>query len=33
MKINMNPFHSIDSEFTAMYLPLCEITMHYEKEK
>ncbi len=31
MAINMMPLHSVDSEFTAMYLPLYEIHMNYDK--
>lgn len=30
MAVNMMPLHSIDSEFTAMYLPLYEIHMNYD---
>lgn len=30
MQINMKPLHSIDSEFTAMYMSLREVHMNYE---
>lgn len=31
VKINMQPLHSFDSEFTAMYLTLKEVYMNYDK--
>lgn len=31
MKFNMKPLHSLDSEFTAMYLTLREVHMIYDK--
>ncbi len=31
MKINMRPLYSVDSEYTAMYLPLQEVHMSYDK--
>lgn len=31
MVINMRPLHSIDSEYTAMYLSLREVKMNYDK--
>ena len=30
MEINMKPLHSVDSEFTPMYLSLREIHMIYD---
>lgn len=31
MKINMQPLHGLDSEYTAMYLTLKEVHMNYDK--